>query len=127
VKGMENSYRMREYVLLMYENPSGFAGLSAAEMGKVIEEYVEWRRNLVEEKRFTGGNKLKDEGGRELMSVNGQIRVAQGSYAGAKEVLGGYFLIKADNYEQAVEICKGCPHLRFGGRIELREIDPVES
>ncbi|MBK5292072.1 MAG: transcription initiation protein [Acidobacteriia bacterium] len=107
----------------MYENSSGFAGLPAEEMEKLIEEYVAWRQELAAEKRFTGGNKLTDEGGRQLVAVNGQILVSDGSYAGAKEVLGGYFLIKADNYEQAVEICKGCPHLRLGGRIELREIE----
>jgi hypothetical protein len=40
-------------------------------------------------------------------------------------VIGGLFAIKADDYEKAVEIARECPHLKYGGRIELREIEPT--
>ena len=58
---------------------------------------------------------------------NGQVRVVDGPYAEAKEVVGGYFLIEAADYDEAVEISKGCPHLKYGGRIELRQIDPISE
>ena len=43
-------------------------------------------------------------------------------YTEAKEVLGGYFLIEAASYEQAIERSRDCPHLEFGS-IEIRAID----
>jgi hypothetical protein len=39
--------------------------------------------------------------------------------------LGGYFLIRAANQRTALEIARSCPHVRYGGRIVLREIEPI--
>ena len=47
------------------------------------------------------------------------------AYSETKEIVGGYFQIRAASYEEAVEIAEGCPHLEFGGSIEIREIDAV--
>ena len=38
-------------------------------------------------------------------------------------MLGGYYVVEADSYEQAVDRTKECPHLEYGGTIELRAID----
>jgi hypothetical protein len=40
-------------------------------------------------------------------------------------MIGGYFLIKAENLEEAVEISKGCPGFEFGGTVEVREVMEV--
>ena len=53
------------------------------------------------------------------------LRVTDGPFAEAKEVIGGYFTIEAADYNEAVEICSDCPHLTYGGRIELREVEPT--
>ena len=41
-------------------------------------------------------------------------------------MIGGLFTIKAADYDEAVEISKECPHLKYGGRVELREIEPTQ-
>jgi hypothetical protein len=47
--------------------------------------------------------------------------------ADAREnAIGGYFLIRARDYQQAVSIAENCPHLRYGGTIEIRQIDSGE-
>ena len=116
---------MPEYLLLLHEQPSDFAGFSPGDFEKIIGEYVAWRHKLEAEGKFAGGQKLRDEGGRHLSGWNGDFRVTDGPYAEAKEVIGGLFAIKADDYEKAVEIARECPHLKYGGRIELREIEPT--
>ena len=40
----------------------------------------------------------------------------------SKEVVGGYYLLKADSYEHAVQLCEGHPNLQFGS-IEIRQVD----
>lgn len=50
--------------------------------------------------------------------------MTDGPYSEAKEVLGGYFVIEADSYEQAVERLQDCPHLDYG-TIVIREVEPV--
>ncbi len=118
---------MAEFMLLLHENPQGFAQLSPQEIQNVIGEYGAWRERIAGEGRLAGGNKLRDEGGRWLTGDNGDVRVVDGPFSEAKEVIGGYFMIKAADYDEAVEISRGCPHLRYGGRIELREIDPIHD
>ena len=70
-----------------------------------------------------GFHRLAEDSGKVLR--NG--RVTDGPYSEAKEVLGGYFLIEAANYDQAVERTKDHPHLHYGGTIEVRAIHPMHE
>ena len=116
---------MPNYMLLLHEQPMDYSQVSPEQIEAVISEYVAWRKKIEAEGKFVGGEKLKDEGGRQITAINGQMRVTDGPYAEAKEVLGGYFMITATDYNDAVEISKGCPHLKYGGRIELREVESL--
>ena len=42
------------------------------------------------------------------------MKVTDGPYAEAREVIGGLFVIDAANYEEVVELSRDCPHLEFG-------------
>jgi len=117
---------MPQYILLLHESPSDFSNFSPEETQQIIGEYVAWRSKIQAEGKYVGSNKLKDEGGRHVSIRNGKARVVDGPYAEAKEVMGGYFLINGANYDEAVETSKGCPHLKYNGWIEVREIDPVK-
>ena len=110
-------------MLFLHEEPATFVGLSPQEIEKVIAEYTAFRDSLKESGTFAGSAKLTDEGGKTLTGQNGNLRVTDGPYTEAKEVIGGYYGIKADNYEEAVKIASGCPHLKYGGRVEVREIE----
>ena len=116
---------MPNYLLLLHEQPSDFSQYSPEEIEAVIAEYIAWRKKLVADGRYVGSHKLRDEGGRNLTGYNGDFRVTDGPYTETKEVIGGFFSISAADYDEAVEISKDCPHLKYGGRIELREIEPT--
>jgi hypothetical protein len=116
---------MPQYILLLHENPASFTGVSPEELQKMFGEYKAWRGKIQADGVYVGGNKLRDEGGKHLSGSNGSLRVTDGPFAEAKEVIGGYFIISADSYEEAAKVSEGCPHLKFGGRIELREIEPT--
>ncbi len=118
---------MAKFLLLLHEQPTDFSEISAEQIQGVIAEYTAWRENLIERSLLVGGEKLKDEGGRHLTSADGRLQVVDGPYSEAKEVLGGYFMIEADDYAAAVQISSECPHLKYGGRIELREIDEIHD
>jgi hypothetical protein len=115
---------MPQYMLLLYSDPSDWATMSPEEMQKAIQKFVAWREKLVSQKILVGSHKLMDEPGK-VMRGKGQIRVMDGPYSEAKEVLGGYFLIEAANYDQAVDRTRDCPGLEYGGTIEVREVDPM--
>ena len=111
---------MAQYVMFLWENPAAFANASPADMQAIIQEYVAWRQRMGAAGKITGGQKLRDEGGRIL----DRGVVAEGPYAEANEVIGGLFQVEAASYEEAVEIARTCPHAKFG-RIELREVEPT--
>lgn len=117
---------MAEYMMLLHESTTGFADLSAEDIQQIIGEYIAWKNTIAADGKLAGGKKLKDEGGKHLTMNGGGLRVTDGPFAEAKEVIGGYFAILADNYDEAVKTAQTCPHLKYGGRIELREVEPTE-
>ena len=117
---------MPHYMLLLHENPVVFADVSPSEMQAIIQRYAAWATKLATEGRLVSSSKLQDETGRSLRTANGRITVTEGPYTEAREVIGGYFMIKADNYDHAVELSQGCPHIDFGV-VEIRQTDPVSS
>lgn len=116
---------MPNYMLLLHEQPMDYSQFSAEQIQAVIGEYVAWRHRIEAEGKFISAEKLKDEGGRHLVNADDGLRVTDGPYTEAAEVIGGYFTISADSYDDAVGTASGCPHLRYGGRIELREVEPT--
>lgn len=117
---------MPNYLLLLHERPSDLSDLSPESIQAVIAEYVAWSQKTAAAGNLVGGNKLRDEGGKHLKGFNGDFRATDGPFTEAKEIIGGIFTITADTYDEAVEISKDCPHLKYGGWIEVREIEPTE-
>jgi hypothetical protein len=112
-------------MLFLYHDPAGFARLSPEQMQAAVEKYMAWGQKLRQAGYLTASNKLTDEPGRVVRSNEGQLRVTDGPYSETKEVLGGYYMIEAATYDQAIERLRDCPHLSFGGTIELRQIDAM--
>ena len=112
---------MPQYLLLLHEDPAGFADVSPEEMQRIVARYAEWSAGLRRDGRIVGGQKLRDEGGRH---VRPDGRVTDGPYVEGKEVLGGLFVVEADGYDAAVAIARDCPHLAHGW-IEVREVEPT--
>ncbi len=110
---------MAQYMLLL--RGGEFKQYSPEEMQKIVERYFAWGNKLRAEGRHRGGDELKD-GGRILSVKNG--KVVDGPFTETKEVVGGYYLFEAKDYDEAAAISKECPHLTYGGSIEIREINP---
>ena len=118
---------MAKFMLLLYDTPTDFQGVSPEQMQQIVQEYYQWAGKLGQEGVLAGGEKLKEEGGKVLRRGKSKAEVTDGPYSETKEVVGGIFLINADNYAAAVEIAKTCPHMKYGPKIEVREIDPGQQ
>lgn len=116
---------MPKFMLILHDSMPALQQISPAQMQKVIADYQAWSAKLGKAGKLAGGEKLKDEGGKHLTAAKGKLVVRDGPFAEAKEVIGGYFTIEAPDYDAATALCADCPHLALGGRIELREIDPM--
>ncbi len=93
----------------------------------VIQKYNDWAAKLQATGQLGSLNKLRDELGRNIKGFGDQQVVTDGPYAETKEVIGGYWVIRAENYEAAVRLASDCPSLEFGGRIEVREVEDFST
>jgi len=109
---------MAQFMLLLHDNPSAWRELSPEEMQKAIEKYTAWMK-----KPFNlDGKRLAEDAGRVIRSQGGKVRATDGPYSETKEVLGGFYLIEAGNYDEAIERTLDHPHLEYGGTIEVRQV-----
>jgi hypothetical protein len=116
---------MANYLLLLYSDPTRWKSLSHEEMQPIVAKYMAW----ADEMRSKGGvgNKRADDSGIVLRSTGGKPRVTDGPYSETKEVLGGYFQFQAANYDEAVSRAMTCPHMEYGGTIEVRVIENLRD
>lgn len=115
---------MNSYAVLFHEDPALFARMSPTQMQAVIDKYSAWFAQLGASGRLEVGKKLKDEGGRHLRRQNGKMLASDGPFAEAKDVVSGFFVIKAASYDEAKSILADCPHFDFGW-MEVREVDVI--
>jgi len=114
---------MPGYVLFFYESPTATDDLSPEEIQTIIQKYSAWADDLEKKGRYLAGNKLKDGEGRVMRGSGGDPRVLDGPYSETKEIIGGFIAISAADYDDAVSVARTCPHLAYGGTIEIRQIE----
>ena len=109
-----------QYLLSIYEDEKRFANLEKEAFQKELGEYralgAEFK-NLIK-----GGNALQPTNTATTVRMrNGKRLTTDGPFAETKEQLGGYYLIDADNLDQAITIAARIPAARYGS-IEIRPI-----
>ena len=115
---------MARFMLILEGKPHCYQHLSPDEMQRVFEKYRAWGDSMRATGRLAGGDKLRDEGGKIVSAVKGKVSVVDGPYSEAREVVGGYMMLQAESYEEAVALVSNNPHLEFG-RITIRAVDPM--
>jgi hypothetical protein len=86
-----------------------------AQMGK----WMAWIDKLNKAGKYLAGEPLLP-GGKQITGKN--KNVTDGPYTEGKEVVGGFFLIKAENMAEAVKICDDYPSYEEGGTVQVRQV-----
>ena len=116
---------MAKFMLILHETPGCYPSQSPEEMQRVLEKYNAWMEKFRSANRVVESNKLMEEGGKVVALEKGRVSVVDGPYSEAREVVGGYITIRAESYDEVVELTRDCPHVLMGhGRIEIRRTDP---
>lgn len=108
---------MDRYMLIFFENKNIYKDFSPEDRQKENELHMKWIEELGE--HFESGEPLEFS----AKTVKGKDAiVTDGPYIESKEWITGYYLIGANSLEEAAELAKGFPALRFGGMVEVRKI-----
>jgi hypothetical protein len=111
-----------KFMLILHMPPGLSQKSSPEDLQRMFEKYRAWVDKMRSADRLVGSDKLAEEGGRVITAQQGRVSVVEGPYSEAKEVVGGYMMIRAADYEEAVSLVSDHPHLS-NGRIELRQTD----
>jgi len=97
----------------------GEAGLTPEQIQQKMEKWNSWVEDLMSRELYVNGKPLLPEAKR--VSGIDQL-VTDGPFVEAKELVGGYFLIKARDMDHALSLTADFPDYDIGGRVEVREI-----
>jgi hypothetical protein len=112
--------------ILFYVNGPGKPPpeLSEEEFRGIITKYVAWGDKLRAEGRVAGGARLTSvwtDPGRVCSRIGSEFLSTDGPLAETAEVIGGYSVIEAVDYDEAVRLCRSHPHLAEG-RVVIRQL-----
>ncbi len=109
------------FVLLLYDTPEREASRGPELERRLSAEYGAWAERLGRDGRFVAGDPIHGEG-RMLRQSGGRVEaLAAGAEAG-DEIVVGYFMIRARDHAEAVEIARDCPHLKYDGGVLVRQV-----
>lgn len=108
---------MPQFVLMLRDNGAFPSDISAEEIQTIIGRYTAWSARMQ-----GNGQKLRDGEGRVVVRREGGVTVTDGPYAESREIVGGFLMIEADSYEDAIRHCQDSPHLDYGS-IEIRQVE----
>ena len=107
-----------EYMLL-FKGTLWDRELSPEELQQVMTRWMNWLDRLTQEGKVRSAHPLANQG--KIITWK-KGAPTDGPFAESKEAIGGYFLLKVSGEEEALEIAKECPALRYGVAVEVRPI-----
>jgi hypothetical protein len=109
---------MSQYMLLLYTSEEE----ELADRGAEAPMWLELNRSLEEAGLLAATGRLHPTTTATTVSaISGETELTDGPFAISKEVLVGYYLIEAENLDQALGVAKRIPLIRYG-RVEVRPV-----
>jgi hypothetical protein len=112
-----------QYMLLIYNDPQTWESMPEAQRGEVYNAYGTFTAELQGSGKMVAGDALQATDTATSVRVrDGETLTTDGPFSETKEVLGGYYMLEADNLDRALEVAARIPAARMGGAIEVRPL-----
>ncbi len=108
------------FVLLLYDTPEREVS-RGPELERLAAEYGAWADQLGDAGRFVAGDPIHGQG-RMLRQTGDRVEALSAGVEAGGEIVVGYFMIRARDHAEAVEIAKACPHLKYDGGVLVRQV-----
>src|SRR5277367_45475 len=116
-----------QFLLLIYSAEAAFAKMTPQDVAAMAEEYGKFTQEIMKSGQYKGGERLRPIAAATTVRVRDGKRVTtDGPFAETKEQLGGYYLINANDLDEAIAIAARIPAARHGS-VEVRPIDAMEQ
>lgn len=112
-----------KYILLIYGDEQRWNEATDAEKQQTYEAHNAYGEAMAQAGVMRGGYELKPISTATTIRFDGgKATTLDGPFAETKEQLGGYYVIEADNLEQALEWAAKMPGMESGGAVEVRPL-----
>jgi hypothetical protein len=113
-----------KYMLLIYMDENG---LSTSEREHCYNESAQYAQELSRSAKYLDAAPLHPTSTATSVRVrDGKQLVTDGPFAETREQLGGYFLIDANNLDEAISVAKKIPGGRWG-TVEIRPVMEIQG
>ena len=110
---------MKDFMMIFIGADYQELGLSPEQLQERMGKWFAWNDKMGEQGILKGGNALVPTAKR----VSGPDRtITDGPFAEGKELVGGYYIVAAENAEAVVKIAADYPDYDLGGTVEIREV-----
>ncbi|MFV9550835.1 YciI family protein [Algibacter sp. PT7-4] len=110
---------MKNFMMIFVGKEYADLGLSPENMQGRMEKWFAWGDKMEKAGILRGGEALTPQ----IRRITGENRtVTDLTSAEVKEIIGGYYLITANNFDEVQEIAKDFPDYDLGNTVEIREV-----
>jgi hypothetical protein len=110
------------YILLIYSRETDWTGLSDEQKGEMIGQYRAFTESIKKSGNYLAGDGLEPTTTATTVRLrNGKAMTTDGPFAETREQLGGYYIIRAKDLDEASAIAARVPGAAVGS-IEVRPI-----
>ena len=107
-----------KYALLIYSSPE-LRDIPEDQLKSIVSEYDA----ILHEPGVLDSMELQGtESATTVRVQNGEALLSDGPFVDAKEYIGGFYLLEADNLDVATALAARVPAARMGGAVEVRPI-----
>lgn len=111
-----------QFLLLIYESEAETEARGPAAYQSMLGEYRDFTASVRDSGKLIGGQALEPIATATTVRVrDGKTLVTDGPFAETREQLGGYYLVDANDLDEAMAIAAKIPSARYGS-IEVRPI-----
>ena len=116
-----------QYLLLIYTDESEWEQLSDEDRKPMIDEYFALTDSLQESGNYVLGAPLQPTSTATSVRVRDrETLVTDGPFAETKEQLGGFYLVEANDVDEAIGFAARIPGARYG-TVEVRPLMPIPA
>ncbi|GLR18471.1 YciI family protein [Portibacter lacus] len=113
---------MKEYMMIFLGADYANANLSQEQIQERMGKWFAWGDKMGKAGILVGGEALA-AGGKRISGKAGKDRVITDTPAiESKELIGGYYTVKAESFDDVVKITEDYPDFDLGGTVEIREV-----
>jgi hypothetical protein len=114
-----------KYMLLIHQDEKAWEKLSESERKQIYGDYRQFTEQIMASGQYVAGDELHPTSSATSVRIrDGKQLVTDGPFAETREQLGGFYLVKANDLDEAIALAARIPSAKTG-TIEVRPVSEM--